>query len=198
METENKKRLCIDIDNVLAQTDVLMRKIIKDETKSRVCLAYKDITYFEYEKCTDVNGNKITDEEWHRVHDKFSEETNIMSLQPFPNVQAHLENLIKLGYELHLVTSRKDNAHIPTTKWLEKYKFPNHKLHFVKHREKHFIREKFSAAIEDDLQQARDFAQAGTLTYLIAHPWNVTANTDSIIRAKDWKEISELLQKKYC
>jgi uncharacterized HAD superfamily protein len=196
MGIENKKRLCIDIDNVLAQTDVLMREIIKDETKSRVCLAYNDITDFEYEKCTDSNGNKITEEEWHRVHDKFSEEANIMSLQPFPNIQVHLGNLIKSGYELHLVTSRKDNARISTIKWLEKYKFPNHRLHFVNPREKHLIFGKFYAVVEDDLQQARDFAQTGTPTYLIAHPWNVTDNTETIFRAKDWKEVSEQLQNK--
>jgi uncharacterized HAD superfamily protein len=195
MEIEKKKRLCIDIDNVLAQTDVLMRKIIKDETKSRVCLAYNDITNFEYEKCTDRNGNKISEEEWHRVHAKFSEESKIMSLRPFPNVQVHLENLIKSGYELHLVTSRKDKARIPTIKWLEKYKFPNHRLHFVNHREKHLVFGKFYAVIEDDLQQARDFAQTGTQTFLIAHPWNVTENTETIFRVKDWGEISGQLQK---
>jgi uncharacterized HAD superfamily protein len=197
MGIEDKKRLCIDIDNVLAQTDALIRKIIKDATKSRVCLAYKDITDFEYEKCTDSKGNKITKEEWHRVHDIFSEETNIMSLQPFPNIQFHLGNLINSGYELHLATSRKDKARIPTIKWLEKYKFPNHSLHFVNHREKHLILGKFSAVVEDDLQQARDFAQTGTPAYLIAHPWNVTDNIKGIFRARDWKEISEQLQSKY-
>lgn len=198
MREEEKKRLCIDIDNVLAQTDVLMRKIIKDVTQSRVCLVYDDITDFEYEKCTDSNGNKITKEEWHRVHDIFSEEKNIISLQPFPDIQLHLRNLIGLGYEIHLVTSRKDQARIPTIKWLEKYNLPDHRLHFVKHREKHLVLGKFSAVIEDDLQQARDFAQKGTPAYLIAHPWNVTASKDGVFRAKDWKEISELLQKKYC
>jgi uncharacterized HAD superfamily protein len=108
-----------------------------------------------------------------------------------------LGNLINSGYELHLVTSRKDQARIPTIRWLEKYGFPDHGLHFVKHREKHLVLGKFSAAIEDDLQQAIDFAKTGTPVYLIAHPWNVTANTDGVFRAKDWKEISEQLQSKY-
>lgn len=188
MREEETKRLCIDIDNVLAQTDVLMRKIIKDVTQSRVCLAYDDITDFEYEKCTDSNGNQITKEEWHIVHDIFSEETNIMSLQPFPNIQSHLEHLICSGYELHLVTSRMYKARIPTIKWLLKNNFPNsHGLHFLKHREKHIVLNNFTAVIEDDLQQAVLFANNGIKAYVIAHPWNDYKNhKNKVVRIPDW------------
>lgn len=45
------KRLCIDIDNVLAQTDVLMRKLIKEHTRTRVELRYEDIVTFDYRQC---------------------------------------------------------------------------------------------------------------------------------------------------
>ena len=65
------KRLCIDIDNVLAQTDVLMRKLIKEHTRARVELRYEDIVTFDYRQCEDANGAKITNQEWANIHDFF-------------------------------------------------------------------------------------------------------------------------------
>lgn len=196
MEKEEKKYLCIDIDNVLAQTDVLMRKIIKDETKSRVCLAYKDIIYFDYRKCRDNNNNQITNEEWSRVHNIFSEETNIMSLQPFLNVQSHLECLLDSGYELHLATTRLDKARIPTIKWLQTHKFPNpFSLHFLRHGEKHKVLCNFKAIIEDDLEQADKFAISGIRAYVIAHPWNEHNYNKNVIRIQNWEGLMEELTK---
>lgn len=104
--------------------------------------------------------------------------------------------LINDGFELHFATSRLPQARIPTIKWLEKNVFPDHRLYFVNHREKHLVLGQFCAAIEDDLVQAKDFVKQGTPAYLIAHPWNVTAKTENLIRLKDWKEICEHLQGK--
>ncbi|MGD0598050.1 MAG: hypothetical protein ABSA64_11095 [Sedimentisphaerales bacterium] len=191
------KKICIDIDNVIAETDTMMRSLILKRTGGRVDLKYEDIIEFDYRKCHDSEGNRITGEEWEQVHNEFSEEKNILQLTPYIGAQDYLRVLVDYGFQLHFATSRLHQAWIPTIKWLDKYRFPPHRLHFVNHREKHLALGVFSAMIEDDLQQARDFAQQGTPAYLIAHPWNVTANTDCIFRARDWKEVSEQLQNKY-
>lgn len=187
-------RLCIDIDNVLAQTDCLMRKLIRENSSLEVDLTYKDIVHFDYARCQDSNSNSITPEEWFDIHEKFSEESNILSLEPFFGVQDYLHKLIDIGFELHFVTSRLPHSRIATTKWVETHKFPEHRLHFVNHREKHLVLGAFFAVIEDDLEQAKAFAMQETKVYLIAHPWNVCQNTKYLVRVKGWQDVVKQLQ----
>ena len=66
-----KPRLCIDIDNVIARTDEVMRRVIRDHTAGRVNLNYADIIEFDYHRCKDRNGCSITKDEWNALHDLF-------------------------------------------------------------------------------------------------------------------------------
>jgi hypothetical protein len=75
---------CFDIDNVIAQTDEVMRRVIEDYTNGRVRLAYEDIKTFNYYECLDRFGNGISKEEWNRVHEVFSESRYLWLIQPFP------------------------------------------------------------------------------------------------------------------
>ena len=68
-----KSRLCIDIDNVIARTDEVMRRVIRDFTQGRVDFEYEHILAFNYHECHDANGCTITKEEWKGIHDLFSE-----------------------------------------------------------------------------------------------------------------------------
>ncbi len=185
--------LCIDIDNVVAETDHLMRKLIRKHTRSRVKLCYEDVIAFDYCECQDSAGNKITREEWGTIHAEFSKEENILSLSPVNGVQGYLERLAEAGFELHFVTSRLSQARIPTITWLENHNFPHHRMHFVKHREKHVVLGSFCAIIEDDLMQAKAFADQGTLAFLIAHPWNVVEQDSFLVRVADWQELVDRL-----
>src|SRR6516165_12538854 len=69
---------CIDIDNTIAQTDEVMRRVIADFTKGRVKLDYDGIVTFNYHECRDQHGNQITKAEWKQVHDLFSEPMILM------------------------------------------------------------------------------------------------------------------------
>ncbi len=182
-------RLCIDIDNVLGQSDSVMRKLINKITSNRVHLKYNEITKFDYRQCEDSDGNKITDEEWDNVHNEFSKEENILSIKPYPNVQQQLQRLAKAGHDLHFATSRLPQARNSTINWLEKHKFPKHRLHFVKHREKHEVLHGFAVIIEDDLEQAQAFEKKGVNAYLLAHPWNVTPKKSKLLRFEKWEQI---------
>jgi len=126
-----KQRLCIDIDNVIAQTDEVMRRVIHDFTGGRVQLDYAHVIDFDYHKCKDANGCAITKEEWHAVHDLFSEPQNLWLLQPFEGVQDHLKALGD-KFVLHLATSRLPKARRTTVEWLEAHKIPAHDLHFLR------------------------------------------------------------------
>ncbi len=47
----------VAIDNVIGQTDKVMRQVIRDYTGNRVNLDYVDVVEFDYHKCKDKNGH---------------------------------------------------------------------------------------------------------------------------------------------
>jgi len=188
------KNLCIDIDNVIARTDEVMRRVIAEYTGGRIQLAYEDVREFNYFECKDSTGNSISKEEWKHIHELFSEPRYLWLIQPFPGAVEGLRQLAK-RYTLHFATSRMPKARRVTVEWLENHGLPSHDLHFLKHREKHASLRPFSAAVEDDYDQAKAFAtDGGTPCFLVRHPWNQTKHaTEGIQWVDTWPELTERL-----
>jgi len=185
--------VCVDIDNVIAQTDEVIRKVIRDYTEGRVQLAYANIAEFDYHKCTDNNGCSISKEQWEEIHELFSEPRYLWLIQPVPGVQAYLTQLAK-KFTIHLVTSRLAKARHTTVEWLDNYGFRSYDLHFLKHGEKHVLLSKFAAAVEDHYEQATAFAQSGTPCYLIEHPWNKSKpSVENVHWVESWEELVKQL-----
>jgi uncharacterized HAD superfamily protein len=192
---KNLPRLCVDIDNVVAQTDSVMRELIRRHTRDRVALKYADIIQFNYSECRDDRGNAISDSEWHEVHELFSREEVIHRLEPFDGVREHLVDLSRIC-ELHFVTSRRRSAWASTAVWLERHSFPEHSLHFLARGKKHVCLSGFVAAIEDDREQAIAFARAGIPCVLLAHPWNeLSEQVCRVFREPDWDGVVASVQK---
>ena len=185
---------CIDIDNVIACTDEVIRRLISDFTGGRVRLEYEDIGVFNYYECRDQHGNQITKADWKLVHDLFSEPGTVMNIAPMLGA---LDGLFRLAEHatIHLATSRLPKARKATVGWLEKHGFPEHDLHFLKHREKHEVLRQFTAAVEDDYDQAVAFAVIGkTPCFLIRHPWNRNrAAVEGVQWVKGWSELTPRL-----
>jgi uncharacterized HAD superfamily protein len=185
-----KLRLCIDIDNVIAQTDEVMREVISECTGGRVRLRYEEIVEFDYCLCRDVGGNVLKKEEWKSVHDRFSAPEFILKVRPFPGIQNHLEGLAD-RFEIHFATARLAKARKSTVEWLEAHRFPEHGLHFLSQSEKHGTLTGFYAAVEDDYNQAVAFARCGTPCYLIEHPWNRRRpSVKGVSWVKGWPELA--------
>ncbi len=159
-----RPRLCIDIDNVLARTDEVMRRVIRAHTAGRVDLCYEEVQEFDYCRCKDARGHSITKEEWQEIHALFSEPRYLWLIQPVDGVQDCLRGLNE-KYELHLATARLPEARRTTIEWLEAHDFPPHSLHFLRHGEKHLSLGEFAAGVEDDRAQAEAFANSGTPCY---------------------------------
>jgi uncharacterized HAD superfamily protein len=186
---------CIDIDNVVARTDEVMRRLVSEFSHGRVRLAYKDIVKFNYHECCGRTGNQITKDDWNRVHDIFSISTNILSVMPMKGAVECLRLLAEKG-RVHLATSRLSKARKATIEWLEHYQFPKHDLHFLHHGEKHSSLRVFTAAVEDDYDQAKSFAQAGTPCFIMRHPWNEKQKKTKDLRwVENWSELAEQLLK---
>jgi uncharacterized HAD superfamily protein len=184
---------CIDIDNVIAQTDSVMRKVISEYTGGRVQFAYEDVKEFDYHKLN-KNGDSISKDDWQAIHQMFSEPRYLLEITPTPGAIEGLHQLARKA-TIHIATSRLRKARRATLEWLEKYGFPDHDLHFVKHGEKHASLGSFVAAVEDHYEQAVEFAATGTTCFLLKHPWNETKPRIENVRWVDnwWGLTNELL-----
>jgi uncharacterized HAD superfamily protein len=186
-----KPALCVDIDNVIARTDEVMRKVICAHSKSRVDLGYEDIVCFEYWKCRDETGRRFDKSEWREIHEEFTH-NYLSKILPFDNV-SHTLGIISEKFDIHLATSRLDDGQEATRVWLRQHGIPYKKLHFVREGTKHLIDEQFVAAIEDDREQGYAFYKKGIYVFLLAHPWNTVGPHSPLKRVTDWEKLTHEL-----
>ena len=119
-----------------------------------------------------------------------------MTVEPMPGAVEGLRRLAECG-TIHLATSRLPKARKTTVEWLERHGFPDHDLHFLRHGEKHAALKRFTAAVEDDYDQAAAFACLGeTPCFLIRHPWNRSRyHLRGVHWVADWAALTEPLLK---
>jgi len=185
----HRQALGIDVDNVLSETDVEIRRLIQIHTKGRVNYEYEDVVNFDYWRCADRSGNAVTSDEWRTVHREFSRGECIASLPPYRDAQASLK-ILSSRFDLHLVTSRLPEASEPTREWLRLHDFPPCTLHLVPHRRKHDVNVDFCAIIEVDYDQGMEFASRGVSVYLMKHPWNQDrAPQAGVVWVNGWRDI---------
>jgi len=192
-----KQRLGIDIDNCVAATDVVMRRIIHHVTNGRVNFRYEDIREFDYHGslCRDEDGEGIDEATWKEVHEHFSEPEVVLSVKPLPGALEAIRTL-QDDFEIHFITTRKPKARAATIHWLDRLLLDvkrSDSIHFVAHREKHEVIGNLAAAIDDDLLQAVLFAGRGVRSIVFAHPWN-TAARQPVERAGTWGDVLRLLK----
>lgn len=183
-------QLCIDIDNVIAATDAVLREAIRIISKDRVQLDYDDIVNFDYWRCQDKNGQSISRHEWDAAHLFFSSTELVSQVEPLPGAVDALWKLSKYA-DLHLVTSRIPAARRATVEWVERMSLPTHSLHFAFHREKHKFFQALDAAIEDDYDQGVAFTtNLQAKSVLLKHPWNATRQPQKgLVWANDWNDV---------
>jgi len=190
--TSAKPAVCVDIDNVIAKTDEVMREVIRAHSRLHVDLAYDDVVCFEYWMCRDRAGRRFDKNEWKKIHKEFTH-SYLLQILPFDNIARYLKT-IGGKFDVHLATSRLDDGQEATRVWLDQHSIPYRKLHFVPEGTKHLINEQFIAAIEDDREQGYAFYGKGVLVFLLAHPWNVVGPYSPLKRVEDWDRVtSELL-----
>lgn len=183
--------ICLDIDNVIARTDEVMREVIRIHSKDGVDLNYEDIVCFDYWMCRDGQGRKIERNEWGNIHGEFTS-NHLPHILPFENISDHIGRLSQ-KFDVYFATSRLEHGKDKTIAWLQEHRVPYEKasLFFVKHGEKHLINRKFDVVIEDDREQAYAFHCKGTSAFLLAHPWNVVGSHSPLQRIQGWEKLIE-------
>jgi uncharacterized HAD superfamily protein len=183
----------LDIDNVIARTDEVLRQVIRECSKDHVDLAYEDVVCFDYWLCRDSRGRRFDKAEWKGIHRKFVL-NDLMRIPPVENVQFHLAQLGRY-FEIHLATSRPEEGKEDTLRWLGKHHVPYDDLHFARDGEKHLIPVGFDTAVDDDREQGYAFFAKGIRVLLLAHPWNEVGPHSPLGRVAGWDELTrELLR----
>ncbi len=198
-----KPRVCVDIDNVLAETDSIMREIIRvatvsTENPSGIKYEYEDIVEFEYCLCQNSAGLRVSKEVWNAVHQIF-QDPNSGYVDLIRPTSGSLEGLRALadGWDIWIVTGRHDRALKKATEWVERH-FPGFSanVHSSFGRQGKWEVAEFDAAIDDHLETAVGFAENGVRSFVYGHKWNRRASTDSRLTVvTDWPQLVEELHR---
>ena len=184
--------ICVDIDNVIARTDEVMRQVIREYSKDGVDLAYDDVVCFDYWMCRDALGRQLDKSEWKAIHEEFTR-NHLLRISPYDNVKEHIARIGE-RFEVHLATSRLPEGRPQALVWLRNHEIPYRALHFVSHGEKHLINQQFVAVVEDDREQGYAFHTKGVRVFLLAHPWNHVGPHSLLKRIPSWQDLmGELL-----
>ena len=176
------KILGVDIDNVVAVTDPVIRKSIWN--LFGIWLDQEQISKYEYSKCG------LTKEQERRVLENFRDVT----CEELDVVPGAIEALIALSqrYRIILVTSRHPQLVEKTKDWLKLKNIPHNLLIFEK--DKHQTEHNFDFFIEDNADSATSLAETGIRTFLFNYPWNRSIPTHSnITRVSGWGDVLEYL-----
>jgi len=177
--TNNRPILGVDLDNVLALTDPLIRRLINE--MFRVQLEQRDIVYFEYSRCG------ITQEQEERLFQRFHDK-ECENVQP---IQEALDTLVYFAsrFEIHVITGRPPETKTLTQNWLSRYEVPCDNLDFLKSKNGSAV--SFALFIDDNRQTAYAMAHKGVHAILLNYPWNQPDHLDppNLFRAQCWSDI---------
>jgi len=191
-----KKTLLLDLDNVISDTDMVVRSLI--ERILGIDAKKEEIVDFNY---YDSLGYKKEKEKsiWDEFH-----KSACANVTPIVMAKDAIKRL-SIIFNIKIVTSRDVISKKNTLKWLKDHKIPFDELIFIKtqsnnnSKKLNVINEnKGSLLVEDCGETALEIAKSGSEVILFDNPWNRNYQHRNIIRKKSWKSIySYILSKGY-
>lgn len=195
----SKKIIAVDIDEVLA--DFIAYFVEYHNLTYKTSMTKDKVFSFSLHEVFEVTKEDITSKMI-----RFSEEGHDTKITLVPGAKEGIDELLKKGYELHLVTSRPEAIRPQTEKWIEKNfpgKFTN--LHHAFNPNIHAKGSKMKkweickeigagVLIEDFLPNAIGCSENGINVLLMDAPWNQTEDLPTnVVRVKSWEDITALL-----
>jgi uncharacterized HAD superfamily protein len=186
----------VDFDDVLSDTTSAFLKILKLEFGKSV--DFEDIISFDLKV-----SFKLTESEYEHFFQRVHQPEVIMAFDPMEGAIGALEDWVKLGHQISIVTGRLTSAYEASLDWLSKHDVPFHSFMMVdKYSRKNIDKKiavsmeelsdmKFSFAVEDSAKMALHLSQKmGIPVALIDRPWNRGTNLNhKISRYKSWYDI---------
>lgn len=190
--------IAVDADEILAA--FLEHFLIYHNLKYKTSLKKEDVLSFKLEELFNIEEADVLI----RMNEYY-ESGEVLRIGVVEGAAEGVENLLRKGYELQIITARPPFYREATVEWVGKH-FPDKfkQIHFAfnpfnKNSEKltkaeicHQIGAK--VLIDDNLINALDCAENGITVYLMDATWNQTEDLpENVIRVKSWKEIVERL-----
>jgi len=177
------KRLIIglDIDGVIVDFTTAALPLLSEICKRQVLP--QDLHHYDLKVC--LKFDKETDDYfWERA---LGTEL-LLHAPPMPDAIKSLSRISR--HEIWLVTSRPEFMRELTEKWFSKRAIKYDNLVFVENDNKITAGAGFDVFVEDYLEEARVFANAGVFTLLFNQPWNQTAQLwENCRRVYDWNGV---------
>ena len=193
-----KIRIAIDLDDTLVPTvELLVKEMFKDKGFPAF-RGYHSIRDFSYEEEMAL----------YRYIRKTINKQDISEFKPMPGSVPAIKKLSK-EFDLYLVTARTKNVKKHTRDWIAHH-FPKmfKKIIFGQYRkEGDFKKTKgeickelgISLIVDDRIDYALDCYKHGikaiVLDYKDNYPWSKGKLSKDMKKAKDWKEVSEIIKK---
>jgi len=173
-----RKILGVDLDNVISDTDSLIRSMIYELFEIK--LEQNDITDFLLSNCC------ITEKQSNYLFEIFHEQ-RCSEANP---IEGAVEILKKITnkYEIHIVTSRPEFTKEKTVNWLVENNVTYERIDFC--NDKHNSPIAYDTFIEDNPETVYNMAKKGIRSLLYDYPWNQNLKEKlNIFRVFSWDEI---------
>jgi len=168
----------IDIDNVLCDTDDILRELIKQEYGIEV--AQSEIVHWNYSDSVNISPKQEK-----RLLDLFHKRY-CAYVEAIPGAREALEILSK-SYSIWLLTGRSKVSDSLTREWLRKNNILFNVLIYSDAKYKYS--DQLSILMEDNWATAKLFADRGVPAILFEKPWNLGFPAHlNVIRVLDWNE----------
>ena len=182
------KRLTIglDIDGVIVDIAAAIPLL------SKVCgrpVSHQDLRYWNLGEALGLDEKAVANI-WTKTLDDGL-------LRQAPPIKGALEGLSRIsGHNIWLVTRRPSYTRHPTQSWLSEYGVKYDRIEFVNQGKKVSVEQKFDLFVEDYLEEALAFAEAGVFSIIFDQPWNQTSiSNENCLRVFDWKSIVSVVKR---
>ncbi|MCA1704150.1 MAG: hypothetical protein LC808_13150 [Actinobacteria bacterium] len=177
----------IDLDNVVGDTDSLIRELIEASTGVR--LRREDIVNFDYWRCG------IAREQSDAVLKTFHDGA-CASVLPLDGA---VSALVSIGRHaaINIITARPVSSDQVTRTWLAENGVPFDSLIFSSHKIEIARSHHYNAFVEDHRETAYALAREGIRTFIVDYPWNQPEGDEPPLAARvaSWVDLErELLR----
>lgn len=169
----------VDIDNVIADTEKSLRRLLFDERGIR--LDREDISSYSLEGIAGIGREDLS-----FLLDRFNNGGIFLDVEPIEGARETILRL-KERHRIVLVTSRPEKVAFITREWLDRNGIPYDELHFASKTKLNGI--PYDLFLEDQDNFAYEIADEGTFVLLFDAPWNRSVRHVNIERVYSWQDV---------
>ena len=193
----------VDYDDCLCETGRSFSHLVYD--MFRIDVPYEKMRYFNLQKSFDLD-----DEQYALLLERGHEPDVLLSYEETPGASAVINEWLKQGHNVSIITGRPFNSFEPSRIWLDRHGFEDVNLYCLNKygREQQFKDSEFSLELEDYLEMEFDFAieDSPSAFRLFDHlpdikvlvfdrPWNRAEKFENVNyrRCVDWENIRKIV-----